>query len=48
MGLNEGAILKRDIEKDTIIRYADVIPPKNSLIWRLRAEQDKNFPGGLT
>jgi predicted homoserine dehydrogenase-like protein len=48
MGLNEGAVLKRDIEKDTIIRYADVIPPKNSLIWRLRAAQDKDFPGGLT
>lgn len=44
MGLSEGCRLKRAVEKDTVLTYADVELPPNRLIDRLRAEQNALFP----
>lgn len=43
-GLAEGCILKRDLPKDSVITYADVVLPPGRLCDALRAEQDKLFP----
>jgi predicted homoserine dehydrogenase-like protein len=45
MSLIEGCELKRDIDKDAIISYADVIIPENRLCDQLRQEQDRHFFG---
>jgi predicted homoserine dehydrogenase-like protein len=44
MGIAEGARLKRDVAKDQILTYDDVVLPVDSLACRLRAEQDARFP----
>lgn len=43
MGLSENCRLKRDIPKDRIITYADVILPAGRLCDRLREEQNQCF-----
>lgn len=42
-GLVEGCILKKDIKKDEVLTYDDVILPANRLADRLRAEQYRHF-----
>jgi predicted homoserine dehydrogenase-like protein len=44
-GLVEGCKLKRNIKKDDVIRYEDVVLPSNRLADRLRAEQYSHFRG---
>lgn len=44
-GLVEGCRLTKDIAKDSVITYDDVILPKNRLADRLRAEQYQHFRG---
>jgi predicted homoserine dehydrogenase-like protein len=44
-GLVEGCTLKRDIQKDSVLTYDDVILPKGRLADRLRAEQYRVFRG---
>jgi predicted homoserine dehydrogenase-like protein len=44
-GLVEGCKLKRNIEKDSVITYADVELPPDRLADRLRAEQYRHFRG---
>jgi predicted homoserine dehydrogenase-like protein len=44
IGLAEGAVLRRDVEKDAALRMADVDLP-DTLVHRLRAEQDAMFSG---
>ena len=48
IGLAEGCRLKRNIEKDQAITYADVEIPSGRLIDKLRAEQDLHFFGDRT
>ncbi|PWG78894.1 NAD(P)H-dependent oxidoreductase [Pararcticibacter amylolyticus] len=43
IGVAEGCVLKRDIEKDTVLTYDDIILPKGRLIDRLRQEQNDYF-----
>jgi predicted homoserine dehydrogenase-like protein len=43
MGLAEDCILKRDIARDEVIRYADVIVPKDRFGDKLRKEQNDYF-----
>ena len=43
MGLAEGCILKRDIAKDEVLTYADVILPKDRFCDKLRQEQNDYF-----
>jgi len=43
MGLSEGCILKRDIPRDQVITYADVIVPKDRFCDKLRQEQNEYF-----
>ncbi|MEL6254008.1 MAG: Gfo/Idh/MocA family oxidoreductase [Bacteroidota bacterium] len=43
LGIAEGAVLKRDILKDQVLTYADVILPEESLSAKLRKEQDQAF-----
>jgi predicted homoserine dehydrogenase-like protein len=43
MSLAEGCELRRDVAKDTIISYADVVLPENRLCDQLRAEQVRYF-----
>jgi predicted homoserine dehydrogenase-like protein len=43
MGLSEGCRLKRDIQKDQVLTYADVELPENRLCDKLRAEQNDCF-----
>lgn len=45
IGLAEGAVLKRDIPKDGVLRYSDVELPAGRLCDRLRAEQVERFFG---
>ncbi len=45
IGLAAGCVLKRDIRKDEVVSYDDVILPEDRLIDRLRAEQDRLFFG---
>ena len=44
-GLVEGCRLKRDVRKDQVLTYDDVILPPNRLADRLRAEQYTHFRG---
>ena len=43
IGISEGCILKKDIEKDKPIEYNDVSLGKNSLLQELRRSQDKLY-----
>lgn len=43
MGLAEGCVLKRDIPRDQVITYADVILPKDRFCDKLRQEQNEYF-----
>jgi predicted homoserine dehydrogenase-like protein len=43
MGLTEGCRLKRDISRDEVIAYNDVVLPEGRLCDRLRAEQNTRF-----
>lgn len=43
IGVAEGCILKRDILKDQVLTYDDVIVPEGRLIDRLRQEQAAHF-----
>lgn len=43
IGLAEGCKLKRDVPKDTVLTYNDVIIPENRLCDKLRKEQDLFF-----
>jgi len=45
MGVAEGCRLERDVPKDTVLRYDDVIVPRDRVVDRLRAEQDEVFFG---
>lgn len=45
LGVAEGARLLRDVAKDEVIAYADVVLPEGRLVDRLRAEQDTMFFG---
>jgi predicted homoserine dehydrogenase-like protein len=44
-GLVEGCVLKREIPKDSVITYDDVLLPPNRLADQLRAEQYRYFRG---
>jgi predicted homoserine dehydrogenase-like protein len=44
-GLVEGCLLQRDVRRDEVIRYRDVILPPNRLADELRAEQYRRFTG---
>jgi predicted homoserine dehydrogenase-like protein len=41
IGLSEGCTLTRDVAKDQLVRYSDVMLPKGRLADALRAEQDR-------
>lgn len=43
MGLAEGCVLKKDIAKDQVLTYADVILPKDRFCDKLRQEQNEYF-----
>jgi predicted homoserine dehydrogenase-like protein len=43
MGLAAGCTLRRDVPKDAVLTYADVLLPKGRLCDRLREEQDLYF-----
>jgi predicted homoserine dehydrogenase-like protein len=43
MGLAEGCVLKRDIPRDQVITYVDVILPKDRFCDKLRQEQNEYF-----
>ena len=43
MGLAEGCVLTRDIPRDQVITYADVILPKDRFCDKLRQEQNEYF-----
>jgi predicted homoserine dehydrogenase-like protein len=45
IGLAEGSVLRRHVSKDELIHVEDVDFPANTLIHRLRAEQDALFDG---
>jgi predicted homoserine dehydrogenase-like protein len=45
LGVAEGCRLVRDIPKDTVLTYDDVVVPEGRLVDRLRAEQDELFFG---
>lgn len=44
-GLAEGCVLVRDVAKDEVVRYDDVVLPPGRLADRLRAEQYRHFSG---
>ena len=44
-GLVEGCTLVRDVRKDSVIRYGDVVLPQGRIADRLRAEQYRHFRG---
>lgn len=44
-GLVEGCVLQRDVQKDAVITYSDVVLPVGRLADRLRAEQYRLFRG---
>ena len=49
MGLAEGCTLRRDVVTDQVLTYDDVELPTDTLVHRLRAEQDALFaPGGTS
>lgn len=43
MGLAEDCVLKRDVPKDTVLTYADVILPKGRFSDKLRQEQNEYY-----
>jgi predicted homoserine dehydrogenase-like protein len=43
MGLAEGCVLTRDIPKDQVLTYADVVLPKDRFCDKLRQEQNEYF-----
>jgi len=43
IGIASGCRLKRDIAKDSVLRYDDVEIPEGRLVDRLRAEQERKF-----
>ncbi len=45
LGLAEGCRLVRDLPKDAVLTYDDVVVPEGRLVDRLRAEQDQMFFG---
>lgn len=45
MGLAEGCRLKRDLPRDTVLSYQDVVVPENRLSDRIRGEQNEHFFG---
>ena len=45
MGLAEGCRVKRDLPRDTVLSYADVVMPGNRLSDRIREEQNEHFFG---
>jgi len=45
MGIAEGAVMKADVKKDQVLKYADVELPKDRLATQLRKDQDKHFCG---
>jgi len=45
IGVAEGCVLTRDVAKDAVLRYDDVVVPDGRLIDRLRAEQRARFAG---
>ena len=44
-GLVEGCTLKRDVPRDQVLTYADVVLPQGRVADRLRAEQYRHFRG---
>ncbi|MBU6318277.1 MAG: NAD(P)-dependent oxidoreductase [Alphaproteobacteria bacterium] len=46
MGLAEGCTLRRNIAKDQVLTWSDVIPPSSSIAHELRGAQDLRFPCG--
>ncbi|MBK6870318.1 MAG: NAD(P)-dependent oxidoreductase [Kineosporiaceae bacterium] len=44
MGIAEGCRLRRDVVRDQVLTYEDVELPTDSLVHRLRAEQDELYP----
>ena len=44
-GLVEGCVLTRDVVKDSVITYDDIVLPPNRLADQLRAEQYRHFRG---
>jgi predicted homoserine dehydrogenase-like protein len=42
-GIAEGCVLKRNVAKDEVLSYDDVVLPKESLCAKLRQEQDELF-----
>ena len=47
MGIAEGCRLRRDVVRDQVLTYEDVELPTDSLVHRLRAEQDELYPIAL-
>jgi predicted homoserine dehydrogenase-like protein len=47
IGLAEGCLLRRDVQRDQVLGYEDVEVPSGRLCDRLRREQDARFFGGL-
>ena len=45
MGVAEGCRLERDVPKDTVLTYDDVILPRDRVVDRLRTEQNEAFFG---
>jgi len=43
MGLAEGCVLTRDVSKDQVLTYADVIVPEGRFCDKLRQEQNEYF-----
>lgn len=43
IGLSEGVVLKRDIAKDQVISFDDIVYPENSFMFNLYNEQVKHF-----
>lgn len=48
IGVAEGCCMTRDVPRDAVLTYADVVIPEGRLVDRLRAEQDAAFPQAHT
>ena len=44
MGLAEGCKLRRNVSKDQVLTWSDVIPPASGIAHELRRAQDLSFP----
>jgi predicted homoserine dehydrogenase-like protein len=44
LGVAEGCLLKRDLPRDAVLSYDDVVLPAGRLVDRLRSEQAERFP----